>query len=172
MSNVKQESRVKNLPSIKNPLVAAVRDQLGHRAAWLYLLCDEAQKKGLVWEDFACAAVRRCGLSQGAELMAKGRTQSLRGLKKTLFTLPARWVFEIKVRSVTDDAMDLDFHYCPLVHAWQQLGCTDEEIQRLCDIAMCGDHAIAGQFGCELLLPQTIAGGADCCQLRFRRKAE
>ena len=37
-----------------------------------------------------------------------------------------------------DDAADgtlyLDFHYCPLVKAWQKAGCTDEEIARLCDI--------------------------------------
>lgn len=163
-------SIVKNEASIKNPIIAAVREQLEHRATWLYLLCDEAGKKGLTWEDFANPAVRRCGLYQGSGLVKKGGTQSLKGLKKTLFTLPARWVFEIKVGQCTDDAMDLDFHYCPLVKAWQKQGCTDEEISRLCDIAMCGDHAIAESYGCDLLLPQTIARGADTCQLRFRRK--
>ena len=35
-----------------------------------------------------------------------------------------------------DDSLYLDFHYCPLVKAWQKAGCTDEEIARLCDIAM------------------------------------
>ena len=34
------------------------------------------------------------------------------------------------------DTLYLDFHYCPLVKAWQKAGCTDEEIARLCDIAM------------------------------------
>lgn len=165
-------SQIKNEPSNRNPVICAVREQLEHRALWPYLLCDEAQKKDLAWEDFACDAVRRCGLYQGGSLVKKGGSRSLRALKKTLFTLPARMVFEIKVGRVTDDALDLDFHYCPLVKAWQKQGCTDEEIQRLCDIAMGGDHAIAEQYGCELLLPQTIAGGADCCQLRFRRKKE
>ena len=162
---------IKNEPSNKNPLVAAVREQLEHRALWLYLLCDEAQKKGLPWEDFAPAAVCRCGQYQGAGLVEKGGTQSLTGLKKTLFTLPARMVFEMKLLRCTDDALDIDFHYCPLVKAWQKQGCTQEEIARLCDIAMCGDRGIAGQYGCELLLPQTIAGGAPTCQIRFRRKA-
>jgi hypothetical protein len=167
MSNVKNEAR------IKNPLIAAVREQLEHRALWMYLLCDEAQKKGLPWEDFAPAAVHRCGLYQGLGLVKKGGdTTSLKGLKKALFTLPARMVFEMQIQQCTDDALDIDFHYCPLVKAWQKQGCSDEEIARLCDIAMCGDRGIAESYGCELQLPQTIAAGAPTCQIRFRRKAD
>ena len=57
-------SKVKNEATIKNPIVKAVREQLEHRALWLYLLCDEAGKRGLSWEDFGSAAVKRCGLYQ------------------------------------------------------------------------------------------------------------
>lgn len=81
-------SKVKNEATIKNPIVKAVREQLEHRALWLYLLCDEAGKRGLSWEDFGSAAVKRCGLYQGAGLVKKGGTQSLKGLRKTL--LPNR----------------------------------------------------------------------------------
>ncbi len=49
-------SKVKNEPKIKNPLIAAIREQLEHRALWMYLLCDEAAKKGLNAEDYAPAA--------------------------------------------------------------------------------------------------------------------
>ena len=35
-------SNVKNDPKYKNALLAAIREQLEHRAFWLYLLCDEA----------------------------------------------------------------------------------------------------------------------------------
>ena len=55
-------SKIKNEPKIKNKLIQAVRGQLEQRAAWLYLLCDEAGKRGLDWEDFGSAAIRRCGL--------------------------------------------------------------------------------------------------------------
>ncbi len=162
-------SIVKNEAKNKNPVIAAVREQLEHRATWLYLLCDEAQRHGLTWEDFAGDAVRRCGLFQGKGLTEKAGTQSLTGLKKTLFTLPARMVFEMKVLRCDEDHLDLDFGYCPLVKAWQKQGCSDEEIARLCDIAMCGDRAIAESFGCRLELPETIANGADRCALRFVR---
>ena len=61
-------SGIKNEPKIKNPLIVAIREQLEHRALWMYLLCDEAAKKGLSAEDYAPAAIRRCGLYQGGLL--------------------------------------------------------------------------------------------------------
>ncbi len=165
-------SKVNNEPKLKNGLLQAIRAQLEHRAFWLYLLCDEAGKKGLTWEDFAPAAIKRCGLSQGADLVKKGGTDSLKGLKKTLFTKPAQWVFEMNVKESTDDKLSIDFHYCPLVKAWQKAGCTDEEIARLCDIAMCGDHGIGECYGAKLELPKCIAKGDDICALRYKKVAK
>ena len=73
---------IKNEAKIKNPLVVGIREQLEHRALWMYLLCDEAKKKGLAPEDYAPAAIRRCGLYQGGELRKKaGGGDSLKGLK-------------------------------------------------------------------------------------------
>ena len=162
-------SIVKNEAKIKNPIIAAVREQLEHRAHWLYLLCDEAGKRGLDWTDFGSAAVSRCGLSQGANLVKKGGTKSLKGLRKTLFTIPAQMVFEMKIIESTDDKLSIDFHYCPLVKAWQKVGCTDEEIARLCDIAMCGDHNIGKCYDAKLDLPKCIAKGDDICALRYHK---
>ncbi|MBQ5858069.1 MAG: L-2-amino-thiazoline-4-carboxylic acid hydrolase, partial [Peptococcaceae bacterium] len=110
-------------------------------------------------------------LYQGAGLREKaGGSDSLKGLKKTLFTKPAQLVFEMKIRSCTDDELFIDFHYCPLVKAWQKQGCSDEEIRVLCDQAMCGDRGIAESFGAELQLPATIANGDGICKIRFMRK--
>ena len=163
-------SIVKNEPKHRNRILQAIRAQLEHRAHWLYLLCDEAGKRGLDWKEFGEPAVRRCGLSQGAELVKKGGTDSLKGLKKTLFTKPAQLVFEMDILESTDDKLSIDFHYCPLVKAWQKAGCTDEQIATLCDIAMCGDHGIGERYGATLDLPRCIAKGDDCCALRYRKK--
>jgi hypothetical protein len=165
-------SNVKNDPKYKNALLQAIRAQLEHRALWLYLLCDEAKKRGLDPRDFASDAIKRCGLSQGAGLVEKGKTDSLKGLKKTLFTKPAQLVFEMKILESTDDKLSIDFHYCPLVKAWQKAGCTDEEIAMLCDVAMCGDHGIGECYGSKLELPKCIAKGDDICALRYSKKGE
>ena len=94
-------SKVVNEPRIKNPLIKAIRELLEHRALWLYLLTDEAAKAGADPAAFAPAAVKRCGLFQGAELVAKGGgTNSLKSLKKGLFGKPAQMVFEMDVKDV------------------------------------------------------------------------
>ena len=146
-----------------------VREQLEHRALWMYLLVDEAKKRGLD-DSFAEDAIRRCGHIHGAEHIAKSGTTSLKGLKKVLFTKAAQIVFEMKIVECTDDKLSIDFHYCPLVKAWQKQGCSDEEISRLCDLAMCGDRGIGEAHGVELDLPKTIARGDDCCDIRYIRR--
>ena len=165
-------TKIKNYPKNKNKIIGAIRGLLEHRAAWLYFLLDEAQKRGINTEDFAKSAVMRCGCFQGDQLMAKAGTKSLKGLKKILFTMPARMVFEMKILACTDDRLDIDFHYCPLVAAWQAQGVADEEIAKLCDIAMQGDRGIAKSFGCELELGETIAKGYSECEIRFKRLKE
>lgn len=162
-------SNIKNHPKHTNRIITAIRETLEHRAAWLYLLLDEAAKHGISAQDFAKSAIMRCGAFQGDRLVSKAGTTSLKGLKKTLFTLPARLVFEMKIRTCTDDELDIDFHYCPLVAAWQSHGASDEQIAMLCDIAMQGDRGIARSFGCELELGKTIATGHSTCEIRFKR---
>ena len=162
---------IKNNAKIKNPLIRSIRELLEHRALWMYLLCDEAKKKGLPPEEYAPEAIKRCGIYQGAELRKKaGGGDSLKGLKKTLFSKFAQWVFEMDIKRCTDDNLDIDFHYCPLVKAWQKQGCSDEEIELLCDHAMCGDRGIAESFGCTLQLHKTIAKGDELCEIRFVRR--
>lgn len=158
-----------NEPKYKNKLLQAIREQLEHRALWLYLLCDEAKKQGLDPKEFASDAIKRCGLYQGNLLVKKGNTNSLKGLKKTLFTKPAQFVFEMDVLKSNDDELFIDFHYCPLVKAWQKIGCNDQEIAMLCDIAMCGDHGIGTCYDSVLDLPKCIAKGDAICSLRYHK---
>ena len=170
MSNTTNASNIKNEAKIKNPIIVASREQLEHRALWMYLLCDEAKKKGLNSEEYAPEAIHRCGIYQGGNLRQKaGGGEALKGLKKTLFSKFAQWIFEMDIKQCDDDHLYIDFHYCPLVKAWQKQGCSDEEISMLCDHAMCGDRGIAESFGARLELPATIARGDDVCKIRFVR---
>ncbi|HSW65060.1 MAG TPA: hypothetical protein VLH56_17375, partial [Dissulfurispiraceae bacterium] len=49
----------KNHPKHTNKIIKAIRGTLEHRAAWLYLLLDEAEKRGIVTEEFANGNVNR-----------------------------------------------------------------------------------------------------------------
>jgi hypothetical protein len=160
-------SKIRNIPKRNNFLLKAVRGTIEHRATWLYLLLKEGEKHGLRWEDIGYPAIRACGNMHGKALVDLSETHSLKGLKKQLFTIPAQFVFEMKILESTDNKLFIDFAYCPLVAAWQKLGCNDEEISRLCDIAMEGDRGIAESFGATMELGETIANGNKKCQIRF-----
>jgi hypothetical protein len=161
---------VKNEAKIKNGLIAAIRNLFEHRALWMYLLVDEAQKKGLEPGSYAPDAIKRCGLYQGSFHAVNGKETSLRELRKRVFHGIGKKIFEMKVLRATDDSLDVDFHYCPLVSAWQKQGVDGQFLSDLCDYAMCGDRGIAECFGAELDLPKTIARGDGVCELRFRKK--
>jgi hypothetical protein len=162
-------SKITNVPKRNNFALRAIRGTLEHRAAWLYLLLKEGEKKGVTWEDIGYPAIKACGHMHGRELVDLNGTNSLKGLKKKLFTLPAQWVFEMKILESTDNKLSIDFRYCPLVSAWQKLGCTDGDISRLCNIAMEGDRGIAESFGGKMALGDTIANGCQTCQIRFSK---
>lgn len=162
-------SRIINRPKRNNFILRAIRGTLEHRAAWLYLLLKEAEKKGIQWEDIGYPAIRACGRMHGSQILELSGTTSLKGLGKKLFTLPARMVFEMKILEATDNKLSIDFGYCPLIAAWQKLGGTDNEIKRLCDIAMEGDRGIAESFGGEIDIGETIAAGYQTCQIRFTK---
>lgn len=163
-------SGISNVPKKRNFLIKAIRELMEHRATWLALILREVGKKGIEWEEVGDPAIRACGHMHGQNLVDLAGTSSLKGLKKKLFTKPAQMIFDMKILKSTDNELWIDFGFCPLVAAWQKLGCSDEEISRLCDIAMEGDRGIAESFGGHLDLGETIANGHKTCQLRFKKQ--
>ena len=168
MSNIKNENGLKN--PVVSYAIGRIREQLEHRAMWLAVLADAAEEKGLKVEDYAGDAIRRVGVIQGKQL--SGGSKDFRTLKKNLFGGFARKVFEMDIVESTEDKLSINFHYCPLVKAWQKMGYDDERIKKLCDAAMCGDRGIIAQFGGKLNLEQTIAEGCEYCKIRFVRDEE
>jgi hypothetical protein len=167
MEQSNKNSRIVNSPKRNDPEIQFIRGALEHRATWMYLLLKEAEKKGIRWEDIGRPAIRACGNMHGESFVQRSGTTTLIGLKDKLFTESAQRIFEIEILESTDDKLSVDFGYCPLVAAWQKLGCSDEDIARLCDIAMEGDRGIVERFGGRLELGGTIANGHNTCQVEF-----
>ena len=157
-----------------NDKINALRDAFGHRAMWLYFLVSEMRKAGVEgWKDIAYRATFRCGCFQGEGFKELIDGEDLSAFE-TEFAEPnghGRKIFEMEEVHKDSEHYYLDFHYCPLVEAWQKLGCTDEEIDVLCDIAMNGDRGIASVFDDFVFtLGRTIAQGHSCCEIRFDKK--
>ena len=64
----------------------------------------------------------------------------------------------------------VSYTHLPLVTAWQKLGCSQEDIEKLCDIAMDGDRGIAEEMGFDFKIISKIAEGADTCRIEFSKK--
>ncbi len=154
--------------------VQEVRKAIEHRATWMYLLLKEARERGLAWDEFARPAIFQTGCINGQKKLAKMEDPSSMKEFSTVFAgETSRAVFEMELIKVNDEGYHLDFHYCPLVSAWQKLGATQEEIEQLCDIAMDGDRGVAEQFPeFEFSLGNTIADGSSVCQIRFDKKSK
>ena len=158
---------IKNNPSDRGQHIDDLRAAIEHRATWFYLLVREAKKRGLDI-GFARDAIRACGEFHGNTRYPK--TNDLTEFGPKFATPNVKDIFEMDV-TTTSDELKIEFHYCPLVAAWQKLGATEEEIQTYCDIAMDGDRGIADVYPeFEFELGKTISKGDDICQVWFRKK--
>ena len=150
-------------------VVSEVRKAIEHRATWMYLLLKEARDRGLEWDDFARPAVHATGCLGGQKKREKMENPGSMEEFTTVFAGGiSRAVFEMQVLAADEEKYYLDFHYCPLVSAWEKLSASPEEIEQLCDIAMEGDRGIADEFPAfEFSLGKTIAQGHGVCEIRF-----
>ena len=162
-------SNITNTPKKNGPILRNLRNFFEHRALWFYLIYDEAAKEGLDLESISRKAIRRCGVYHGSLHAMEQKPGSLPELKKNLFGYVGRQIFEMKIVENNEETLGVDFHYCPLVNAWKKQGCSDELIDTLCDIAMCGDRGIAENYSAVVELPKTIAKGDGVCELRFHK---
>lgn len=57
--------------------------------------------------------------------------------------------------------------FCALVDAWKEMGCTPQEIDLFCDIAMEGDRGRAEAHGVRMELEERIGRGDRFCNLKI-----
>lgn len=158
---------IKNQPTKTNPRTDLQRADFEHRAAWFALLIDEAKKRGLD-VSFAHDAIKRCGVFHGNTKFPK--TDDLKEFAASFANEDVINTFEMELLENSDDKLSIDFHYCPLVAAWQKLGFPEEELPMLCDIAMDGDRGIISTYPhFEFALGKTIANGDDVCEIRITK---
>lgn len=158
---------IKNTPHDRGEHIDDLRGAIEHRATWFYMLIEEARKRGLDY-DFASNAIHNCGCFHGKNKYTQ--TDDLEQFAAEFATENVRNIFEMDV-DVSPEEMKIEFHYCPLVAAWQKLTDDEKVLEKLCDIAMDGDRGIASEFPAfEFELGKTIAKGDDICQVWFRKK--
>ncbi len=159
---------IKNNPTPVGADGQLLRGAIEHRATWFALLIEEAQKQGLDGYAFAHNAIKRCGVFHGDNKYTK--TDDLQAFAAEFAAEPTKSVFGMEIKENDGKHLYIDFHYCPLVAAWQKLGLPESEMPELCDIAMDGDRGIISTFPkFSFELGETIAKGDDVCQIRIEK---
>lgn len=155
-----------------NEVINKIRNAIIHRGVWMGLLLKEMKEKGLDWEEIGTEAIFKTGCMHGEDI--KNRMDvpgSLVSFGNTFFTDDIKNIFEIEIKEITEEALKLEYGHCPLVTAWQSIGLEGEMLDKVCDIAMCGDRGIDSKFEeFEFELGKTIAQGNNVCEVNFYRK--
>ena len=157
---------IKNVPSINEKHTEDLRQAFGHRATWFYFLIEEAEKRGIDIQ-FAKDAIYKCGCFHGENKFPK--TDDIKEFAAAFATEQVKKAFEMDVKT-TDEELNIEFHYCPLVAAWKKLTNDETKISKLCDIAMEGDRGIVSKYDkFTFELGDTIASGANICQVLIKK---
>ena len=162
--------KIKNEAVKQNDTIEMMRKNFEHRATWMGLIYDEGKKRGVDLEEIIRAAIKRTGHIHGENIKAANKNpDSVGSFGLTFLDDNGVKCFQMDIQDPTADKMDVEFHYCPLVSAWEKLGFDQETMAKLCDMAMDGDRGIAQANGFKFELGDTIAKGNSCCELHFKK---
>lgn len=164
-------TKITNVPkNTDDELVNKMRGAFGHRATWMGLMYDEARKKGIDLEEIGRTAIFKTGTLHGTRIENEKPADTVEAFGDTFLDETGRKMFEMEFPECPEGELHVEFNYCPLVTAWQDLGFDDETIEKLCDMAMDGDRGIAAKNGLDFELGDTIAKGCKICSLKFKKK--
>lgn len=165
-------SNIINEPKITNHMGALIfRVATEHRATWLATIMEEAEKAGVEPEEFLRKGIFSCGIMHGENYKAKlTDKEDIGEFGDQMFGEIGKNAYEVDIVRKEHDCLELEFHYCPLLKAWQKLGYSDERLARLCDIAMDGDRGIAAGLGYDIEITDTLAKGCPTCKIAYRRR--
>lgn len=136
-------SNIKNSPTIDEHTINLLRAAIEHRATWMALMFEEAEKMGIDAEKMTRNAIRKCGHMHGNNIKNNIKDKdSLDSFGHSFVNEETIKNFEMEFIERNNDKLHIEFSYCPLVNAWKKLGLSDDKIELLCDIAMEGDRGI------------------------------
>ena len=151
----------------KEETIKRVREAIKDRATWFALLYKSFSKVLPPREvEKACReAIYEFG--------------KLKGKKDGKKITPEEWVekhmskgsgevFESEIFK-EEDYSEQRMTFCPLIEAWKELGCSREEIDLFCDIAMEGDRGRADYHGIPWEIPKRLGKGDSFCRLLLKK---
>jgi hypothetical protein len=162
--------QISNIANPTDAIGEVNRAQIEHRATWMGLIYDEMKRAGIDAEPIIRRAIKRCGRIHGETIKGNcADPNDCADFRDNFLSDLVVKTFDMRPVKADRDNLNVDFHYCALVSAWQKLGFDDETCALLCDMAMDGDRGIAEVMGLALNLEETIAKGCPDCKLHFHK---
>ena len=154
-------------PEDDKDLTEAIRAGIRDRATWFYLLLKGAKEQGANSEELAQKAIFQFGKLKAKKL---GAVKTPREFFDGISSKNSALAFAMEEVKVAENEGTFRFHHCALCEAWRELGCTQEEINQLCKLAMQGDFGLVNDFPLELKFNSTIGEGSNCCEMVISKK--
>ena len=146
-------------------LTDAFRAAIEDRAKWFCLLGKNTPEG---FDEIAYKAITEFGVEKGKAL---GECRDATDFAKGILTGHAREAFAMEAVKLEEGESIIKFHKCPLVDSWRKMGCTDEEVAHLCDLASYGDFGMVSVFPhLDLKFNQLIARKQECCEMVITKK--
>jgi hypothetical protein len=163
---------ITNNPKIKdNDKANVARNGIEHRAEWMGRTYEAAKQAGADGEKILRKAISQTGEHHGASFNKKlTKPVKLNEFCDVFLSPVAVNTFEMEFKTKTSDALEIRFHYCPLISGWLKAGLPVEDVPKLCDIAMDGDRFIAKTVGIDCVIGKRISTGDECCEVNFYKK--
>lgn len=163
-----------NKPTKNDEVTNMMRSLCAKRACTQYFCAVEAENAGLKNDEWMDTAMKRYGYDTAKSIENNMKDPSdLKEFAKNFGVGLDRDIYEMKNIEETEDRFFLQFHYCPFVKKWIEMGAPEEMLPRLCYVAMGGDRGIGEVFerehGIKFTLGKTIAQGNPTCDLLFEK---
>lgn len=167
-----KQSKIVNVSTTDNVAALAYRAAVVTYTKRNLATQQEAKRQGVDMEPVRKEVQRKASveMAEGIKAQMEDKTDIGDFIKK-MFRGPLGYAaYEVDVVESGHDKVDLEYHFCPLVQAWQAAGVSDEEIAQLCDSAMVGDSITAETMGFNLDIQKTIARGDCVCKMVYTQK--
>lgn len=146
-------------------------DAFKNRAILYYLIYDELRKE--IGAEKAEAILSRAIYRRGAEkadALKAFAPANLAGLKEKFLAgiNDDGRMFGPEITRDDPEALDIQFHNCPLRDAWIEYGLPEEEIATMCRIAGKIDNGLFESAGFRFWADTWQHGRTGCCNLHLR----
>lgn len=148
--------------------VADTRAAIMDRARYMALLVDEMDRRGLDTDDIVSKALYARGLEMGKQ--AAGIKGADEFIKSQMSSRLGRRAFETERGEMTTERAVLLTHRCPLVDVWREMGLSDPQVVRMCNLLENRDEGRVVEPGLDLKVDKRIARGDPVCEYVFTKK--